>query len=284
MRKFKDYSQEKYKTASESKDSPTLNDLATAYYHTRDESVRERIVEQAGRERIVKAIGWKIAYKIERPDLLEELICDGNFGLIQAIESYDATTGFTFRTHLVGRVKGAILDGLREVDPLERLDRERLGLLRKFEKEFTLKNDKPPSKDDYQIYWTEQGLPPENFDSFYSVILNWEPIKSLNQVLFTTDSGLNREGQNSLKDQRHSTGSIVRRMELLELFEKDLQAIPQKYRLGVKVFLIEGISQEDAAKLLDVTPSRFSQIVKQYVKSSAFFKRTRAYINGDDLV
>lgn len=278
MSKFFDYSQEKYKTASGSKDGPSLNELAIAYYHTRDNGVREKIAEQAERERIVESIARKIAHKIERPFLLEELICDGNFGLIQAIESYDPTTGFKFITHLVGRVRGAILDGLRESDPLERLDRKRLKIMKDFKEKFISENKTPPSREDYQRYWIENKWPPDSFDSFYESVLGWKPMQSLNKRAGNKSSRARGERGDSLQDSRYNFGRIVESRELLEILEKDLQAIPVKYRDGLRAFLLEGIFHKEAGEIIGVSESGFSLILKRYMGPD-FFKRTRAYIN-----
>src|SRR5438477_12672511 len=71
------------------------------------------------------ALGEKISryYVAQRlacrlPDwiCLDDLISTGVLGLMDAIEKYDPTRGTTFKTYAEWRIRGAMLDELRELD------------------------------------------------------------------------------------------------------------------------------------------------------------------------
>lgn len=65
-----------------------------------------------------------IAYrnKSRLPDCVEvdDLISDGFFGLMDAIEKFDDSAGAKFETYAASRIRGRIYDSLREYDPISR--------------------------------------------------------------------------------------------------------------------------------------------------------------------
>jgi RNA polymerase sigma factor FliA len=62
---------------------------------------------------------------------LDDLISYGIFGLIDAIGSFDPKRGTKFETHAYSRIRGAVLDGIREYDGVPRLIRSRSAELKK---------------------------------------------------------------------------------------------------------------------------------------------------------
>ena len=54
---------------------------------------------------------------------LDDLVQDANIGLIQAAKSFEPGRGLAFTTHLQHRVRGAILDGIRQRDIVSRRQR-----------------------------------------------------------------------------------------------------------------------------------------------------------------
>ncbi len=56
---------------------------------------------------------------------VDDLVSTGSFGLIEAVEKFDPTRGFQFKTYAAARIRGAILDGIRETDWVARLVRIR---------------------------------------------------------------------------------------------------------------------------------------------------------------
>src|SRR5207248_6241891 len=64
----------------------------------------------------VKYIAQRLACRLPASVCLDDLISAGVLGLLDALETYDSTRGTTFKTSAEGRVRGAMLDYLREFD------------------------------------------------------------------------------------------------------------------------------------------------------------------------
>lgn len=69
---------------------------------------------------LVRLIAREIHRQCPRTVALEDLVSAGTIGLIQAVDRYDAARGTQLRTLADRRIRGAILDHLRSLDPLPR--------------------------------------------------------------------------------------------------------------------------------------------------------------------
>lgn len=69
----------------------------------------------AGCQGLVRNIAWKIHQRLPKRVELDELIAYGQVGLIEAANKYDPERGFRFTTFAYYRIRGAIFDGLSEM-------------------------------------------------------------------------------------------------------------------------------------------------------------------------
>jgi RNA polymerase sigma factor for flagellar operon FliA len=97
------------------------NELAELWQEYRDSGSpdsRERLILHYAP--LVKYVAGRIGGRV--PDFVErgDLISSGVFGLIEAIDRFDPTRGARFETYAMLRIRGAILDELREIDWLPR--------------------------------------------------------------------------------------------------------------------------------------------------------------------
>src|ERR671931_262630 len=65
---------------------------------------------------LIKYIAQRLACRLPASVCLDDLISAGVIGLMDAIEKYDPTRATTFKTYAEWRIRGAMLDALREWD------------------------------------------------------------------------------------------------------------------------------------------------------------------------
>jgi RNA polymerase sigma factor for flagellar operon FliA len=75
---------------------------------------------------LVGAIARAVSRRLPSTVEIDELVNDGVVGLIAALRRFDSTRGVGFSTYAGHRIRGAMLDGLRERDPLPRAVRRAL--------------------------------------------------------------------------------------------------------------------------------------------------------------
>ena len=91
-----------------------VDSLWLAYQTEHSADVREKLVHHY--LPLVKVVAGRIAMGMPQYVEREELISNGYFGLLEAIERFDPKRGFKFETYAVVRIRGAILDAIRAQD------------------------------------------------------------------------------------------------------------------------------------------------------------------------
>jgi RNA polymerase sigma factor for flagellar operon FliA len=91
-----------------------LDTLWLSYQKERNPETREKLVNHY--LPLVKLVAGRIAMGLPQYVEREELISNGYFGLLEALERFDPQRGFKFETYAVVRIRGAILDAIRSQD------------------------------------------------------------------------------------------------------------------------------------------------------------------------
>jgi RNA polymerase sigma factor FliA len=118
--------------------------LWRAYARSPGDETRNRLIEhyQPLVAQIVRRCAARLPRLIDRGDLDTA----ANFGLIDAIEGFDASRGVRFEVYCERRVRGALLDELRNQDWLSRPFRGRLGELQRVREELRAHLGREPSE------------------------------------------------------------------------------------------------------------------------------------------
>ena len=78
---------------------------------------------------LVYQVAWQVKRRIGDHVTVEELVSAGTLGLIRAVERYDPNRGRALSTFAIPRIRGAMLDDLRERDWVPRRVRRRMRAL-----------------------------------------------------------------------------------------------------------------------------------------------------------
>src|ERR1700722_15434248 len=102
------------------------DDLAAAAYHyqadTLSEEERERLILEHLPQ--VRLVARKIHERLPESICFDDLLSAGVIGLIQAIDNFDPHQNVKLKTYAEFRIRGSILDSLRETDWAPRLKRK----------------------------------------------------------------------------------------------------------------------------------------------------------------
>ena len=104
---------------------PAVTELWARYVETRDSELRDRLILQY--RPLVKYVVKKLIRNLPAVVEFDDLVSSGNFGLIEAVERFDPARGITFQAYAYARIRGSILDGLREMDSVSRSVRDIAG-------------------------------------------------------------------------------------------------------------------------------------------------------------
>lgn len=91
-----------------------VSDELSMYASTRDPQLRETLAVR--HLPLVKFVARKMSANLPSYVELDDLVAWGSLGLLDAIEKFDVGREVKFSTYAVTRIRGAILDGLQQMD------------------------------------------------------------------------------------------------------------------------------------------------------------------------
>ena len=180
-----------------------------------------------------------------------DLISSGVFGLMDAIERFDTEHGVKFETFAVPRIRGAIYDGLRQLDWVPRSVRSRARSVEKSFSELEHKLSRGP---------TDEELA-EHLGITLSDLAKW-----LSAIASTTIGPLDRAiaaGSEPSAPDNAMSGSptaVVENRELSHVMRVEIKKLPEREKLVLSLYYDESLTLSEIGEVLGVTESRVSQI------------------------
>jgi RNA polymerase sigma factor for flagellar operon FliA len=229
------------------------SELWESYYRGDDDAFGKLVIAY---EDIVKSAAASVAKTLPSHIEFDDLVSDGYIGLMDAITKYDSSYGFKFETYASFRIRGEILDQLRQADWAPRS-------LRSKSREVDLATEKLSR---------ELGRLPS--DAEVAKILGWkvEDIVKLagassSSVFTHLDEVVNSDGDSfKLSDIIPDTKDHESFIDdedisfLKEKIVKSLKHLSEQQRSVFFLHYIEGLSLKEIGGLLSVTESRVCQI------------------------
>ena len=204
---------------------------------------------------LVRHIVFQVAVHFPRHVDRDELARAGALGLVEAARRWDPDRGVPFERFVARRIRGAILDAVRAADWAPRSVRAVGRRMARTEQELTNELGRVPSPAEVA---RRLGVAPSELarlsDRVYrSVVLALEqPVQdgdetvSLIEVLCDTDEP--------------STEDLLEDRELMAYVHDAISLLPERHRLVVVGYFLDGHTSADLARFLGVTESRVSQL------------------------
>ena len=214
----------------------------------------------ACRERLVTRYLPLIKYVVGRMTVsppqgldYEDLWSFGVFGLLDAIERFDPSKGFSFRTFAVPRIRGAVLDELRKCDWVSRTGREKLQKLnRAVEK---VLRDRGLLRDEWVMQ--EMGVDEKTYREILE-LSSRSYVASLDEVMALEDGDVSLEG--ILSDGRDGAAERLEREDERALVVDAMRQLSEREVQVLSLYYYEGLALKEIGQVLGVTESRVSQI------------------------
>ncbi|HOF90131.1 MAG TPA: FliA/WhiG family RNA polymerase sigma factor [Armatimonadota bacterium] len=230
-------------------------ELWTAYREAPSDALRRQLIEQ---------YAPLARYVVDRLNLqpsgglcYDDLISQAIVGLIEAIDRYDPSRGVKFNTYAYYRIRGAVMDMLRELDWVPRSLRAKsadiINTIARLEGEL----GRAPS--DAEIA-AAMGLTMAAFDELAQEV-GGQTIVSLDETVeqFGGDAGMAIgeliPDQQTTSPEEHTTHEDLRRA-LAEAIEQ----LPENERLVISLYYHDGLTLKEIGKVLGVTESRVCQL------------------------
>ena len=208
---------------------------------------------------VARRIGHFLPPAVDRDDLVQA----GMIGLILAVDRFDPTNGALFTTYAEHRVRGAILDYLRESDWAPRSLRHAAQNLDHARQRLAGELGRAPDSSEVaerlgvtvdQIAETDRAVDGLKLLSLhYPVALYDDEVTAVIDVL---------DGSNGSTPLANAEVQQFR-----ERLTQAIAALPTKSQTVLSLYHAEGLTMKEVGQVLGVTESRVSQIYSQTVKT-----------------
>lgn len=254
--------------------SDAAHELWIDYWADRTRERRNRLVVHYAP--LVTVVARRFARRARSRDALEELCSFGRFGLIDAVERWDGSTGFKFATYATKRIQGAIIDELRREDFLPKRLRARVQIYHTTRDDLVGRLGRSPTirelADELGLEVTEaMELRDEATTLTHLVPLAEESGASEGRVL-----GASAVAQSP--SERAESGAMA------ESVKAALRRLTERQRQALVLTFLEGLAKSEVADVLGVGRSRVTQLVQQGLENLRTELGLDGVADSDDIV
>ncbi|PID30769.1 MAG: RNA polymerase sigma factor WhiG [Candidatus Cloacimonadota bacterium] len=236
--------------------SNELDILWEKYLKNRDNSkVKEKLLFNY--IPLVRLIAGKMMISLPETVSQDDLISNGLIGLINAIDNFDTDKGCKFNTYANIKIKGAILDGLREMDWMPRGIREKSNMLEKGIRNAEKKAQRIPT--DIEIA-EELNM---DIDSYYELVneVKVVSILSLDYNKNEDDESKTLSFLDKISDNNQKSPDEESEIkELKGILVKAIKQLKENERNVIALYYYENLTLKEIGQVLGLTESRVSQI------------------------
>ncbi|MCG3126175.1 MAG: RNA polymerase sigma factor FliA [Phycisphaerae bacterium] len=229
-----------------------LQEAWREFKRTGEERVRNRLIEHY--LYLVKFNAERIGAKLPDEVDVDDLMSAGIFGLVDAIDAFDLERGVKFETYCAPRIRGAMLDELRNMDWVPRLVRHRTHKLDDATRALETELGRLPTEDELL---RRLGLSRPSFERLIRDA-NAVSLVSLSRKHYDSDSERDVLEIDVLSDQRRT--DALTQSQRLDIEEIVLKRLSRAERLIVVLYYYEQMTMKEIGATLDLSESRVSQM------------------------
>jgi len=235
--------------------------LPVAAYHYPAEAVsgeeRERLILEHLPQ--VRLVARKIHERLPDSICFDDLLSAGVIGLINAIDNFDPGQNVKLKTYAEFRIRGAILDSLREIDWAPRLKRKQA---RDFEAAIARAEQRLGRVPEEAEIAAELNL---SLDDYRQKLTEMEAL-NIGELEFIRDAN---ETPVILKytasSEEDSPELKLERAELERLIASSIDRIPKVEKTVLSLYFYEELTLREIAEVMGIHLSRVSQIKSQAI-------------------
>ncbi|MGE5328619.1 MAG: FliA/WhiG family RNA polymerase sigma factor [Deltaproteobacteria bacterium] len=226
-------------------------ELWKAYSENKNPGIREKLIIEYSP--LVKFVAGRLSIYFGSHVEYDDLVSFGVFGLIDAIDKFDIGKGVKFETYASLRIRGSIIDSIREMDWVPRSLRQKTKEIEKVYSE--VENELGHAATDKEVA-DKMGITVEDFSKLLNEV-NVSSMMSLDEFL-EQNYEIGVESNNVLKDGIPE--NYIEVNELKEILSDSLSKLPEKEKMVVTFYYYEELTLKEISAIMGVSESRISQL------------------------
>ena len=210
---------------------------------------------------LVKAIAIRVHESLPVHVDLDDLIHAGVLGLFDAVSKYDSSKNVAFQAYAKHRIKGAILDSLRQLDWASRDLRKRQRQVDSITRDLSLKLGRNPTESEMA---DAMGVSTERWRRMLM------ELRTVGLVSTTPASDHERDRfQDFAATRELQPDRMCERRQLQTTLARAIGSLPERYQKVVFLYYTNDMTMKQIGEVLGVNESRISQIHKTALKKMA---------------
>ena len=209
---------------------------------------------------LVRRLAHHMMAKLPANVQVDDLIQVGLIGLSDALSRYEAGQGAQFETFATQRIRGAMLDELRENDWMSRGSRKSQKDIEQALHRLENRLGRTPLESEIA---TEMGMSLSDYQSLLSKVRG-------TQLVYLEDMGRGSDDDDSFLD-RHVADSDADPLNLLgdqrlrEALVSAIKLLPEREQLIMSMYYEQDMNLKEIALVMNVTESRICQLHSQSI-------------------
>ena len=230
-----------------------LGELWRQYKHEGNVDAKEELIVKC--LPVVKSLAQRFATYIPSCCDMDDLISVGVIGLLDALEKYDPVMQATFQTYARYRIRGAILDEIRNMKWTPRSIQEKIQALRRAHNHLEQKLSRPPTEEELA---DALGLELEQFRRTL-VQIGPSTLLSLCQNCSEDDDLTLNEMAVEDTNAVDSLDQLVS-IETKSILANAVRVLPERESIVITLYYYEEMTMREIGEILSLTESRICQI------------------------
>ncbi|MBS1185354.1 MAG: polymerase sigma-70 factor [Proteobacteria bacterium] len=207
---------------------------------------------------LVKRIAYHMMARLPASVEVDDLIQVGLIGLMDAVGRFDGTQGAQFESYATQRIRGAMLDELREADWLPRHVRQKSRQIESAIHKLEQRNGKAPSEQEISA---ELGMPIDQYQSMLgdvkcSQLLYYEDFSDEDSASFL---------ERYLVDGSSDPLAVLEDEGFRESLIAAIHHLPERERSMMGMYYEQDMNLKEIGAVLGVSESRVCQLHSQAV-------------------
>ncbi len=196
---------------------------------------------------IVRRLAFRLARRLPPNVEVDDLIGAGNEGLIKAVAAFEPTSEARFESYAERRIRGAMLDELRAMDPVTRHGRQRMRDVSKAITELTQENGESPSE--AQIA-ERLGLDLASYRKLSADLARAPALGHVGEI-----------DPDAVKGRVEMPDARILASEKKRLVAEAITRLPERTQQVLALYYQEECTQAEIGRILNVSEGRICQIL-----------------------
>ncbi len=226
-------------------------DLWKQYSERKDPVIREKLIIEYAH--LIKYVAGRLSIYFGSNVEYDDLMGFGVFGLIDAIEKFDVNKGVKFETYASLRIRGSIIDSIREMDWVPRSLRQKNKELERVY--FEIENQLGHSASDKEVA-EKLGI---SMDEFYK-LLNDVSVSSMVSLEDFLEQNYEIGVDQPYSRTEDKPETYIEINELKEILSDAIGKLPDKEKNVISLYYFDELTLKEISSIMKVSESRISQL------------------------